>query len=140
MTRKAVSHTGGGRSPGTRWPDERVEQWVGNLLRGGVILSAAVVLMGGLLYLLHYGATVPNDRVYHNEPADLRSVPGILRDVLLFSRRGIIQLGFLLLIATPVTRVAFSCLAFAAQRDGKYVLITLIVLAGLLYSLLGGLL
>ena len=111
-----------------------MEQWLGNLLRGGVMLSAAVVLVGGLLYLLRYGATVPNDRVFHNEPADLRSVPGILRDALHFSRRGIIQCGFLLLIATPVARVAFSCLAFAAQRDVKYVLFTLIVLAGLLYS------
>jgi uncharacterized membrane protein len=140
MTRKATSNTDRGRSRGTQWSDQRMEQWVGNLLRAGVILSASVVLTGGLFYLVRYGATVPHDRVFHSEPADLRSVPGILRDVLHFSRRGIIQLGFLLLIATPVARVAFSCLAFAAERDGKYVLITLIVLSGLLYSLFSGLL
>jgi len=48
---------------------------------------------------------------------------------------GIIQLGLLLLIATPVARVAFSVVAFAAERDWLYVAITLIVLAILIYSL-----
>jgi uncharacterized membrane protein len=42
----------------------------------------------------------------------------------------------LLLIATPVARVVFSIVAFLQQRDGKYVVVTLIVLAGLLYSLI----
>jgi uncharacterized membrane protein len=49
--------------------------------------------------------------------------------------RGLIQLGLLLLIATPVARVAFSVLAFAEQRDWLYVSITLVVLAVLVYSL-----
>ena len=53
------------------------------------------------------------------------------------SARAIIQLGLLLLIATPVARVLFSAIAFALERDSMYVVITLIVLAILLYSLLG---
>ena len=52
--------------------------------------------------------------------------------------RGLIQLGLLLLIATPVARVVFSVFAFARQRDWIYVVITLIVLAVLLYSLFWG--
>jgi uncharacterized membrane protein len=52
--------------------------------------------------------------------------------------RGLIQLGLLLLIATPVARVIFSVFAFARQRDATYVLITLIVLAVLVYSLFSG--
>jgi len=52
--------------------------------------------------------------------------------------RGIIQLGLLLLIATPVARVAFSIAAFAMQRDRLYVVVTLMVLAILLYSLTSG--
>ena len=47
------------------------------------------------------------------------------------------QLGLVLLIATPVARVAFSVVAYALQRDRAYVAITLIVLAVLLFSLLG---
>ena len=43
-----------------------------------------------------------------------------------------------MLIATPVTRVAFSILAFALQRDRIYMIITLIVLATLLFSIAGG--
>jgi uncharacterized membrane protein len=52
--------------------------------------------------------------------------------------RVIIQLGLLLLVAAPVTRVIFSVATFALQRDWTYVVITLIVLAALGYSLLGG--
>jgi uncharacterized membrane protein len=52
-----------------------------------------------------------------------------------FSSRGVIQLGLLLLVATPVARVIFSVFAFARQRDFTYVVITLIVLGVLLFSL-----
>jgi uncharacterized membrane protein len=47
------------------------------------------------------------------------------------------QLGLLLLIATPIARVMFSAVAFAMERDRMYVGFTLIVLAVLLYSLFG---
>jgi uncharacterized membrane protein len=52
-------------------------------------------------------------------------------------RRGTIQFGLLLLLATPIARVVFSVFAFAQQRDRAYVLITLFVLMVLLYSLIG---
>ena len=46
--------------------------------------------------------------------------------------------GLLLLIATPVARVALSLVAFVLQRDRLYVGITAFVLALLLASLVGG--
>jgi uncharacterized membrane protein len=49
----------------------------------------------------------------------------------------LIQLGLLLLIATPIARVGCSIVGFAIERDRMYVAFTLIVLAILLYSLLG---
>ena len=49
----------------------------------------------------------------------------------------VIQLGLLLLILTPVARVAFSLVGFALERDGTYVTLTFIVLAILIYSLAG---
>ncbi|MGD0007842.1 MAG: DUF1634 domain-containing protein [Terriglobia bacterium] len=76
--------------------------------------------------------------VFVGEPADLRNVSGIVRDALALRGRGLIQLGLLLLIATPVARVAFSVVAFAMQRDRLYVVVALIVLAVLMYSLTGG--
>jgi uncharacterized membrane protein len=120
------------------YTDEQMEQIIGNLLRIGVIISAVMVSIGGVLYLIHYGTKSPNYRVFHGEPSDLRSLFGILSDALSLRSRGIIQAGLLLLIATPVARVVFSVLAFALQRDYIYVIVTLVVLGVLIYSLTGG--
>ena len=118
-----------------QWSDERIDQWLGNLLRSGVILAATVVLVGGLLYVYKYGTTQPNYAIFHGEPEVLRNVTGIVNNAWTLHSRGLIQLGLLLLIATPIARVIFSVIAFALQRDRTYVLVTLIVLAILLYSL-----
>jgi uncharacterized membrane protein len=120
------------------WTDQQVEEAVGNLLRGGVMLAAVVVLLGGGIYLFRHGTAVPNYRVFHGAPADLRSVSGIIRDAMALQGRGVIQCGLLLLRATPIARVIFAMVAFAWQRDRTYVLVTLLVLAVLLYSLTGG--
>jgi uncharacterized membrane protein len=117
------------------WTDERVEWVIGTLLRWGVILAAAVVLAGGVMYLARYGSTIPDYRVFRGEPSDLRNVSGIVTDAVSWHIRGLIMFGLLLLIATPVARVAFSVVAFALQRDRTYVVVTLIVLAALLYGL-----
>jgi len=110
---------------------------MGNLLRAGVGLAAAVVLVGGLVYLVRHGTAQPDYQVFRGEPADQRSIRGIVADALKLRGRGIIQLGLLLLIATPVARVAFSVYAFARQGDRIYVVVTLIVLTLLLYGLAG---
>ncbi len=123
------------RSPYT---DEQMEQIIGNLLRIGVIIAAAMVFIGGVLYLIHYGTISPDYRVFRGEPSDLRRLSGIVTDTFSLRSRGIIQLGLLLLIATPVARVVFSVFGFALQRDYTYVIVTLIVLGVLIYSLAGG--
>jgi len=115
-----------------------MDRIIGLILRAGVLTAALVVLAGGLFYLKQYGFQVPAYGIFYGEPSDLRNIPGIIRDTLEFQPRGIIQLGLLLLIATPVVRVAFSVIGFARQRDKVYVLVTLIVLGLLLYSLTGG--
>jgi uncharacterized membrane protein len=119
------------------WDDQRVEEIIGNLLRYGVLLAAAVVLAGAAIYLARNGAAHPDYRIFKGEPSDLRHVRGILADTRSLRGRGIIQLGLLLLIATPVARVGFSIAAFAMQRDRMYVVITLLVFLTLLYSLAG---
>jgi len=117
------------------WTDERVERVIGALLRWGVILAAAVILAGGAMYLARHGSTIPDYRVFRGEPSDLRNVSGIVTGAVSWHSRGLIQLGLLLLIAVPVARVAFSVVAFALQRENTYVVVTLIVLAVLLYGL-----
>ena len=120
------------------WTDDQIEQLLGTLLRIGVIIAATVVLGGGIFYLIRYGTASPDYRVFHGEPADLRSVHGIIKDVLSLRIRAVIQLGLLLLIATPIARVVFSIFAFIKEGDRMYVVVTLIVLSVLIYSLLGG--
>ena len=119
------------------WTDQRVEAIVGNLLRTGVIISAIIVLTGASIYLTRHGLSSADYHVFQGEPNDLRTVHGIVARSIHFSGRGIIQLGLLLLIATPVARVAFAIYGFAAEGDRLYVGFTIIVFAVLLYSLIG---
>jgi len=114
-----------------------MERVLGNLLRWGVTLSAAVVLFGLILHLIAPGAISPDYLVFTGERADLHSIRGIWQGTLKLQASYIIQLGLLLLLATPVARVALSVLAFACQKDKVYVLVTLIVLFVLGYSLMG---
>jgi uncharacterized membrane protein len=118
------------------WTDARVENVIGNLLRTGVILSAAVVTIGAIIYLVHHGHAPADYRVFQGEPTELRTIHGIITEAVARSGRGMIQFGLLLLIATPVARVAFAIFGFAAEKDRMYVVFTTIVLLILLYSLI----
>ncbi len=118
--------------------DKQLDQAIGIILRGGVIISALAVFAGGIMYLIKHGFDYPNYRIFHGEPADLRSLTGIFKGAAAWQSVGIIQFGLLLLIATPVVRVAFSIFGFALQRDWVYVMVTMIVLALLLFSLISG--
>jgi uncharacterized membrane protein len=116
--------------------DGRLEAIVGTMLHVGVIVASVVVLAGGVAYLVQSGGTVRDYHVFH--PASLRTIAGVLHEMVTLNPAAIIQCGVLLLIATPVARVAFSVYAFARQHDRTYVIVTLIVLAALLYSLARG--
>jgi uncharacterized membrane protein len=122
---------------GSRWDDEKIENLVGNLLRAGVLSAAVIVLIGAAVFLARNGFSTPDYKVFHGEASELRSVPGIVAEARAFRGRGIIQLGLLVLIATPIARVAFSAIAFALQKDRLYVFITCLVLAILVFSLSG---
>jgi uncharacterized membrane protein len=117
--------------------DRRIEIMVGNLLRAGVLLAGLVVVVGAGIYLSRHAMQNANFAVFHGEAAALRSLPAVMRGVFHLHGKSVIQLGLLLLIATPVARVAFSAIAFAIERDYMYVVVTLVVLGVLLYSLLG---
>ena len=132
------------RSPGNqpdaraRWTDEQVDQLLGNLLRIGVIVATIVAVIGGVLLLAQRGLAPASGHVFVGEPPELRSIGGIIRGVAALQPAAIVQLGLVLLIATPVARVAMSLVAFILQRDRVYVVVTSIVLALLIFSLTGG--
>ena len=122
----------------TAWTDREFDTLLGHVLRAGVLVAATVVLSGGVVYLLRHGYEVPEYRVFRGEPGDLRFVRGIVSDAWSLGGRGLIQLGLLLLIATPIARVMFSVVGFLRQRNWMYVAITLVVLLLLAYSLTSG--
>jgi uncharacterized membrane protein len=121
-----------------RWTDDEVDQLLGNLLRVGVIIATIVAVAGGVLFLAQHWADAAGGRVFLGEPPELRSLGGIIHGVTAFRAAAIIQLGLVLLIATPVARVAMSLVAFIVQRDRIYIVVTTIVLALLIFSLTGG--
>lgn len=120
-----------------RLDDDRVEGLIAHLLRAGVLIAALVVIGGAVPYLSQSPRSHVNYRTFHSQPEDLKSVHGIIGTALSGDPRGIMQLGLLLLIATPIARVMFSAVAFAIEGDRMYVGFTLLVLAVLLYSLFG---
>jgi uncharacterized membrane protein len=124
--------------PRGRWSDHAVEQIVGRLLQIGVLLAAAVVLVGGTMLLAQRGTNPADYSAFRGEPELLRTVASIVRGALAGDSEAIVQLGLLVLIATPIARVACTLVAFALQRDRTYVGVTAIVLALLLYGLILG--
>jgi len=119
------------------WTDHRIEVILGNVLRSGVVLSAVGVLWGAAIYFARHAHQAADYRIFRGEPSEFRTIPGVIHSVLDGQGRGWIQLGLLLLIATPIARVLFSIAGFVLERDQMYVAFTLIVLGVLLYSLLG---
>ncbi len=117
--------------------DERMELIIGNLLRVMVSISAVFVAAGGALYLIRHGIETPDYGVFQGVPKDLRDLRDVFAVAGDLKSLGIIQLGLLILIATPVVRVIFSVFAFLLERDSLYALVASIVLSVLLLSITG---
>ncbi len=115
--------------------DQQLEKMIGNLLRAGVLLSAAVVLAGGVWLLLDCGRERADYSRFQPPAASLRSPARVAAGLAHPNPPDLIQFGLLLLIAIPVTRVILCLIAFSFERDPMYAVMTLIVLAVLAYSL-----
>ena len=115
--------------------DSHLENIIGQLLRAGVLLSAAVVTVGGILYLVQFHAARTNFHDFVAGGPRLRTVQGILLSAAHLDSLGLMQLGLVLLILTPVARVAMAVLGFTLEKDRLYTVVSLIVLAVLVFSL-----
>jgi uncharacterized membrane protein len=123
--------------PGPRPPATRTELAISLLLRAGVVTSVLLVGAGTLLSFVHH----PD---YTSSPAALarltrpgqafESVRDVAGGVRLWHGQAVVMVGLLVLIATPILRVAFSCLIFLKERDRAFVAVTVTVLALLLLS------
>lgn len=119
-----------------KFGDHQMETMMGRLLQIGVLLASLVVLVGGVLYVRgHFGSRV-DYRTFAGEPAGLRSIKGLARLLMAGDPAAVIQVGAILLIATPIARVVFAVIGFALERDRFYVAVSLTVLAVLMASLL----
>jgi uncharacterized membrane protein len=116
--------------------DQRLETNIGNLLRAGVLLSAATVLAGGVLYLVRHHADRVSYHRFSSDSAIVQSFRGVLKSAAHLNSEGLIQFGLLLLIATPVARVALAVVGFALEKDRLYAGVSLIVLVILVLSLM----
>ncbi|MCE5328464.1 MAG: DUF1634 domain-containing protein [Planctomycetaceae bacterium] len=119
-------------------PFRRVEIFLSYLLRTGVALSMMLVLTGVVLLFVRHpddlsqarnlpGLVAPGAEFPHTVGQVIRQFDGV-------SGRAVASLGLLVLIATPVLRVAVSVVAFALERDWTYVALTMLVLILLLLS------
>ncbi len=113
--------------------DLKMEIAISRMLRAGVSLAAVVVFIGGLLYVSQAHGVAPDYVHFHGIPSPAHRIPPLLVAQRLDSRN-IIRVGILLLIATPIMRVAYCVYGFAAQKDKIYIVVSSIVLTVLLYS------
>lgn len=115
--------------------DQQFEIFLGRLLRTGVVIAALIVLAGGVWFLAQAHGARQDYRTFRGVPAELSQAPAIFHGAVEWQPLAVMQLGILVLIATPVARVLFSMLGFALERDWMYVGVTAVVLGLLLYSL-----
>jgi len=115
-----------------------MEMWISHVLRFGVILAAAIILVGLVVFVAMRPSSGPTSlhQLLHTSSASV-SAHGIVRGVARGDATSLMQLGVLALILTPVMRVAMSIVLFSAERDGVFVLITSVVLAVLIAGLIG---
>jgi uncharacterized membrane protein len=114
---------------------------LGIVLRSGVVLSGLIIAIGTGLFVANHSLDDTSAYLTYNPglvphgnfPASLASIATGLASL---NPSSIIQLGFLVLLATPVARVALSLFLFAAEKDRMYVYLTAAVLAILLFSML----
>ncbi len=124
-----------GDTGGPRWTDHQIDQVIGRLLQVGVMLAAVVTVIAGALYLRQHGVEPAHYETFRGVPATLSSLAGIVHGVAAGQRAAMVQMGLVLLILTPMARVALTLGAFLVQRDRLYVFLTSIVLAVLVYGL-----
>ena len=115
--------------------DVRLEHVLGRILQGGVFIAAAITAVGGIMVLSAHGGWQESHATFAGSDQTLRSLAGILHAAASLNPVAIIQTGLLVLILTPVLRVAASLLGFVIERDWLYVLCTLAVLTVLAYGL-----
>ncbi len=118
--------------------DSQMDSAIANMLRFGIALAATLMILGGWFYLQHPTMQPADYAHFHGTSMDLHNLGKVLTGKRLADSTSVLELGIVLLIATPVARVALCVVDFARQRDKLYVAVSFTVLLVLLYSLFKG--
>lgn|ERR1700761_978987 len=121
-----------------KFKDADMQLIIGWILRSGVAVSMVIVVIGGLFFLYRHGHSVPDFRTFKGVPDFISTPEGVFNGVIHLKGQAIIQLGIVLLIATPVLRVIFAGIGFLLEKDYLYTLISLIVLLIIIISMISG--
>ena len=119
-----------------------LELIIGKLLRYCVIISCMITVIGGIIYIFQHRDVIPDyapTAAFEGAPVYLRQLSTILPRIISFDGVAIIQLGVIVLVATPILRVVFSLFAFLYEKDYLYVAVTAIVLIIIIINMLFGL-
>jgi len=118
--------------------DTDIQSIIGHVLRWGTIVSISVVFFGGIFFMYRHGHSIPDYKTFKGIPVFLQQPGALVAAALNLKGQAIIQLGVILLIATPILRVVFSTVGFALEKDYLYVGISLLVLLIIFSSMMSG--
>ncbi|MFA5300189.1 MAG: DUF1634 domain-containing protein, partial [Lutibacter sp.] len=104
--------------------DREIEVILGNLLKIGVIIAGSLVALGAAIFLMRHGSEIPSYHIFEPDIFNFSDFRDLFKGIITFRSVSIMELGILLLIATPVARVLFSVFAFAYEKDYMYVVFT----------------
>ena len=107
--------------------DADLKKIIGQLLRYGVLSASVIVFTGGIVYLVRHGGEHPQYHDFRGEPEKMRQPLLMWKAMLRGEGRPLIQIGLLVLIATPLARIVFSIFGYLLEKDYLYTVITAIV-------------
>jgi uncharacterized membrane protein len=111
---------------------------IGNVLRYGVVISFAIIALGSALLFLEnstgYYSLGTAEELFQRHNRFLIGFVPLIQGVIAAKPYAVIDLGLIVLLATPIARVLISIFLFAEEKRYVYVAITACVLAILLAS------
>ncbi len=118
--------------------ESRFNAVIGMVLRYGVVASFAIVAVGSVLLFLEgqtgYYPLGTAEQLFGRQNRFLIGLVPLAQGVLAAKPYAIIDLGLLVLLATPIARVFISIFLFMEEKRYTFVLITVTVLALLLFA------
>jgi uncharacterized membrane protein len=121
-----------------KFKDTDMQLLLGRVLRAGTVISISVVFLGGIIYLYNHGHSIADYRKFTGIPGFLQHADSLFNGAFDFKGQAIIQLGIMLLIATPILRVTISAIGFVLEKDYMYLGISLLVLFIIFMSTISG--